>query len=109
MGRRRIGIESRPAGMALTLHHQGEVDTMRYTTIALIEFHWLPSEPARERRTTPKRTRAAAPIRGYYLPGGSWRAFLGDEACCGGSPIVFLHVVPDDEEPAPRLVWHRRH
>lgn len=83
---------------------------MRDTAIALIEFHWLPSEPARARRTAPpRRARAIAPIRGYQLPGGSWRAFLGDEACCDGSPIVFLHVVPDDEELAPRAVWHRLH
>ena len=86
---------------------------MRNTTIALIEFHWIPTAPPRARKPAPPRQRArpAPTVGGYQLPGGAWRAFLGgDIYCCGGSPIVFLHAIPDEEAPAePRAIWHRIH
>jgi hypothetical protein len=86
---------------------------MRSATIALIEFHWLAPAPARPRKAAPapRRPRPAPVTGGYQLPGGNWRAFLGDELCCGGSPIVFLHVLPagDADPPPPRAVWHRIH
>lgn len=85
---------------------------MRNTTIALIEFHWLPPTPPRVRKPTPtpRPARPAPTTGGYQFPGGGWRAFLGSDIYGGGSPIVFLHVVPDeDESPAPPAVWHRIH
>lgn len=84
---------------------------MRGTPIALIEFHWLAPTPTRVRKTAaPRRRTPPVPTTGgYQLPGGSWRAFAGEEMYCGFSPIVFLHVVTDDEAPPPRAVWHRIH
>ena len=85
---------------------------MRDSPIALIEFHWLPSATARARKAAaPRRRPPPAPTTGgYRLPGGGWRAFVGDGLDCGAAPIVFLHLVPEVEEPpAPRATWHRLH
>ncbi|WNL46061.1 hypothetical protein RKE25_00015 [Dyella sp. BiH032] len=83
---------------------------MRDTSIALIEFHWLSPAPVRMRKVAAPRRRVPPPptTGGYQLPGGSWRAFASEEIYCG-SPIVFLHVIPDEEAPAPSAVWHRIH
>lgn len=85
---------------------------MRDSPIALIEFHWLSSATATVRKAAAprKRLQRAPATGGYQLPGRGWRAFVGGGIYCRWTPIVFLHVVPEEQQDVPaRAVWHRVH